>query len=218
MDVVHVQTHSCEHCQKIIFDLRHQFEEVEKAVLDLQDQIEDETFSQPKTAEENHVNMAAKGVLFDVTYPELCAGAAAGCRLFCWIVDDEWISQETIHSIARRDMPIDDPSSIIGWAFRDSSLWFAEWLPEPDPEHTLAKILPSPEHSLERCRLWASTYQKTGNPLDIEYIQFFGLWDPVSQKIVYRTRHGLEAFAQPEDPSSQTISNRPISKYPASSL
>jgi len=72
--------------------------------------------------------MAEKGALFDVTFGELCTGAAAGCQLFNWIMDDEWISRETIQSLARRDMIIDDPNQKLGWAFRDSSLWFDGWL------------------------------------------------------------------------------------------
>ena len=161
--------------------------------------------------------MAEKGALFDVTFGELCTGAAAGCQLFNWIMDDEWISRETIHSILRRDKPIDDPNQAVGWAFRDASLWLHECLGEPCPENTLHKIRPSLGDTLNQCRLWASTYQATGNPLEIEFIEFFGLWDPVTQKIVYRTRHGLQAFAQPEDPSSSTVSNRPIARYPGSS-
>ena len=114
-------------------------------------------------------------------------------------------------------MIIDDPNEETGWAFRDPSLWVRRWLGEPCPENTLHKICPSLGDSLNQCRLWASTYQGTGNPLDIELIQFFGLWDPVTQKITYRTRHGFQAFAQSEDPSSSTVSNRPIARYSGSS-
>jgi len=220
MDVVHLQTHSCDQCQKIVFDLRQEFEKAMKAVYDLKDQLEKGTLGakpKPESTEKDEENMAEKGVLFDVTFGKLCTGAAAGCQLFSWIVDDEWISRETIHSIARMDIPIDDPNQKLGWVFRDSSLWFDGWLPEPCPENTLHKIRPSLGDSLNDCRLWASTYQGNGNPLDIEFIQFFGLWDPVTQKIVYRTRHGFQAFAQPEDPSSNTVSNRPIARDPGSS-
>ncbi|KAI1310418.1 heterokaryon incompatibility protein-domain-containing protein [Xylaria venustula] len=161
--------------------------------------------------------MAERGALFDVTFSEFCAGADAGCQLFRWITDDEWISRETIHSIARKDLNIDDPNNKLGWAFRDSSLWLMEWLGEPCPENTLHKIRPNLGDSLDQCRLWASTHQSTGNPLDIEFIEFFGLWDPVTQKIVYRTRHGFQAFTHAEDPAAGTISNRPVARLPGSS-
>ena len=213
MDVVQFQLHSCDQCQKVVFDLRHQFE------VDLEDILERGTSGanpQPKTNQKDEMNMAEKGALFDVTFGELCTGAAAGCQLFNWIMDDEWISRETIHSIAQRDMIIDDPNQIPGWAFRDGSLWVHRWLGEPCPDNTLHKMRPSLGDSLDQCRLWASTYQGTGNPLDIELIQFFGFWDPVTPKIVYRTRHGFQAFAQSEDPSSSTVSNRPIARYPGS--
>ena len=219
MDTVQFQTHTCDHCQKVIFDLRDEFERSAKAVFDLQDQLESGAFGvnpQSENNQKDETNMAERGELFNVTFDELCTGAAAGCQLFNWITDAEWISRETIHSLARKDMPIDDPNHKVGWSFRDSSLWFEGWLGEPCPENTLHKIRPSRGDSLDQCRLWASTYQSTGNPLDIEFIQFFGLWDPITQKIVCRTRHGFQAFAEPGNPSSTTVSNRPIARYPGS--
>ncbi|MCJ1401284.1 hypothetical protein MMC11_004496 [Xylographa trunciseda] len=220
MDVVQVQTHSCDQCQKVIFDLRHEFEKTVKALFDLKDKLDKGTLYanlQPETNQEDETNMAEKGALFDVTFGELCTGAATGCQLFNWIMDDEWISRETIHSLAQKDMVINDPNEKLGWSFRNSSLWVDQWLGEPCPENTLLKIRPSLGESLNQCRLWASTHQDTGNPLDIGFIRFFGLWDPVTQKIVCRTRHGFQAFATPEDPSSSTVSNRPIARYPGSS-
>jgi len=219
MDVAQFQAHSCDQCQKIIFDLRPEYEKSAKALSDAMHRLERGTLGAnplPETRQKDENNMAEKGALFDVTFGELCSGAEVGCLLFSWIVDDEWISRKTIHSLAQRDMIIDDPNNQLGWAFRDSSLWVDEWLGEPCPENTLRKIRTSLGDSLNQCRLWASTYQGTGSPLDIEFIQFFGLWDPVTQKIVYRTRHGLQAFARPEDPSSSTVSNRPIERYPGS--
>ena len=221
MDVVQFRLHSCDQCQKVIFDLRHESEELDKALLDLEDKLMKGTLGKnlfPEINKNDEANMAEKGALFDVTLYELCNGAAAGCQLFNWIMDDEWISRETIHSHAHRDLPIDDPEQTLGWAFRDSSLWLDDWLGEPSPENTLHKIHASLGDSLNECRLWASTYQGTQEPLDIEHIQFFGLWDPVTRKIIYRTRHGFQAFAQPEDPSSSTVSNRPIARYPGSSI
>ena len=106
--------------------------------------------------------MAEKGALFGVTLRELCAGAAAGCQLFNWIMDDERISREAIHSLARRDLPIDDPNSKFGWAFPDSSLWVDTWLPEPCPENTSHTALPALGDSLDHYRLCASTYQGIG--------------------------------------------------------
>ena len=135
---------------------------------------------------------------------------------FTWILDDECISHKAVHDLARRDLPIDEPGTL-GWAFRDSSLWVDKWLPEPCPENTLRKIRPSLGGPLSQCRLWASTYQGSGNPLDIKFFQFFGLWDPVTQKLVYRTRHGFQVFAHPDDPAAGSILNRPIGRYPGSS-
>ncbi|RYP56070.1 hypothetical protein DL771_012133 [Monosporascus sp. 5C6A] len=220
MDGAQFQPHSCDWCKRVVFDLRDGYKKSTKALLGLKEQLENGTLgTEPpeESSQRDKENMAERGALFDVTFGEFCTGAAAGCLLFKWIVDDEWISQETIHGHARKHMIIDDPNNQLGWAFRDSSFWVHEWLGEPCPENTLHAIRPDIRDSLDQCRLWASTYQGTGNPLDIEFIQFFGLWDPASQKIVYRTRNGFQAFAQPEDPSSSAVSNRPINMFPGSS-
>jgi hypothetical protein len=221
METVQFQQHSCAECQRLVIDLRESFEESAKTLLDVHEQLKEGTFftkPRPKRDVSDDANMAKRGLLFDVTLDELCAGATAGCRLFNWLLDDEWISREAIHNLVRRDIPIDDPNPIHPTykLFRDSSLWVAEWLPERCPDNTLRKILPSLGGSLDQCRLWASKYQGTGNPVDIEFFRFFGLWDPVTQKIVYRTRHGFQVFAHPEDPAAGTVSNRPIARYPGS--
>ncbi|KAF2965667.1 hypothetical protein GQX73_g7873 [Xylaria multiplex] len=44
---------------------------------------------QAETEQQDETNMAEKGALFDITVDELCTGAAAGCRLFSWIMGDE---------------------------------------------------------------------------------------------------------------------------------
>jgi len=74
-------------------------------------------------------------------------------KLFGWIMDDEWVSREEIHSIARRHMPIDGLNDQLGWVLRDSSLWFDAWLPAASPDKTLHKLLPCLGDSLDQCRL-----------------------------------------------------------------
>jgi hypothetical protein len=108
--------------------------------------------------------------------------------------------QSLASRLAHRDIPIDDPENKLGWAFRN----------------TLGSILPSVGDTLDQCRLWTSTYQGSGNPLDIEFFQFFGLWDPATQKIAYRTRHGFHIFTGSDDSAAYSISNRPIGLHPGS--
>ena len=57
------QTHSCDQCQKVIFDLRHKFEKAAKAVFDLEDQLKKGTFganAQPENNQKGETNMAEK--------------------------------------------------------------------------------------------------------------------------------------------------------------
>ena len=54
MDVVQFQTHSCDQCQKVIFDPRHEFEKSAKAGFNLEDQLEKGTLGtnpQPETSQ-----------------------------------------------------------------------------------------------------------------------------------------------------------------------
>ena len=214
-----IETHSCKRCSNIIVDLRAEYVRSSKALYELQEQLEKGTLGKEKpkpASDEDEEDMSRKGALFNVTYRELCDGAEAGCRFFNKLMNNEWISREAIHAIARKEIDIDNPSNKLGWAFRDSSLWFAGWLPEVDTANTLLRLRPILGDSVDRCRLWASTYQGSGNPLDIELIQFFGLWNPDSKKIVYRSRNSFQVFTHAEDFASHTISNRPIAKYPGS--
>ncbi|KAK4967995.1 hypothetical protein LTR42_010325 [Elasticomyces elasticus] len=214
-----IETHSCTLCSKVIVDLRAEYVRSTKVLHDLHAQLKNGTLGneEPKhEANKDDDDMSRKGALFDVTYRELCDGADAGCHLFKTIMGDEWISREAIHATARKELDIDNPSNKLGWAIRDSSLWYEGWLPEVHATNTLLNLRPILEDSIDTCRLWASTYEGTGNPLDIEFIQFFGLWDPASKKIIYRARSSFQVFTHAEDLASSTISNRPIAKYPGS--
>ena len=219
METPQLETHSCRLCSNVIFDLRTEFLRSSKALLRLQEQLDNGTLgkeeSKPAHGEDGE-DMSRKGALFNVTFKELCKGADAGCHFFNRLMDDEWFSRETIHAIARKELDIDNPSNKLGWAFRDSSLWVDSWLPEVNAANTLFKLRPLLGTSVDECLLWASTYQGSGNPLDIEFIQFFGLWDPVSKKIIYRARSSFQVFALDEDLASTVISNRPIAKHPSS--
>ncbi|KAM7194690.1 Heterokaryon incompatibility protein (HET) domain containing protein [Naviculisporaceae sp. PSN 640] len=218
MDPIHFQTHSCDNCQKLVFDLCEDYVQSAKRVIELAEQIDNGTFPKPRedTPEEEHEDMSRKGVLFSITLDQLWA-AADGCKFFNTLLDDEWISRDAIHSNARKDLPIDDPTVKLGWAFRDSSLWLEEWQGEPVPENTLRNLCPGRRDALKECRLWASQYQSMGNPLDIEIVRFFGLWDPETKKILYRTRHGFHVFTHSSDPAAEVISTRPIVRFPGSS-
>lgn len=218
METVQVSLHSCDYCQMVVFDLNPKFERLAKYLHALKDQMDRGAFGKEPLPEngEKEEDMASKGSLFDITYDDLCAGAAAGCQFSKSLMEDEWISRVEIQDNARRYLDIDNPDSV-GWRFRDSSLWLEDFLPEANTGNTLQRINEKLGDSLHASRLWASMYQGTQNLLDIEYIQLFGLWDPDSRKIICRTRHSFQVYADPENPASDYISNRPIAKDPGSS-
>jgi hypothetical protein len=218
MESVQVNLYSCDYCQKVVFDINPEFERLTTYLYALKDQVNRGALWKEPLPEsgEQEEDMASRGQLFDITYDDLCAGAANGCQFFKDLMEDEWISRVEIQNNARRHLDIDNPDSV-GWGFRDSSLWLEDLLPEANPENTLQKINEKLEESVHTCCLWASTYQGTSSPLDIEYIQFFGLWDPDSRKIICRARHSFQVYAHPDDPASDYVSNRPIARYPGSS-
>ena len=218
METLQVNLHSCAYCQKVVFDLVPESERTATYLLALKDQMNRGVLGReplPDRGRRDEENMGDRSPLFDITYDDLSAGAAAGCDFFKNLMEDEWISRVEIQNNARRDLDIDNPDSV-GWGFRDSSLWVDTWMPKENPENTLLKINEKLGDSLHACRLWASQYQGTGNPLDIEFVHFFGLWDPDTRKIICRARHSFQVYAHSDDPAADYVSNRPIARYPGS--
>ena len=95
-------------------------------------------------------------------------------------------------------------------------MWVQQFLGDPQPHSTLRNMDLEQSSKLDHHRLFASTHQTTGNALDITTIEFFGLWNPETRKIDYRTRHGFEVFTQPDNPAAHTVSTRPIECDPGS--
>jgi hypothetical protein len=73
MTFFHFQTHSCEHCQRMVIDVSH----FQKSDRDQDD-------------------MANTGALFDLNFEDILSGATAGCMMCAWILDDECVSREAV--------------------------------------------------------------------------------------------------------------------------
>jgi hypothetical protein len=94
MATVQVNFHSCDYCQKVVFDLNPEFERSSKYLLALKDQIDRGAWGKEGLPEsgEDKADLASRGLLFDITYDDICAGAAAGCQFFKSLMEKEWIS------------------------------------------------------------------------------------------------------------------------------
>jgi hypothetical protein len=98
MESVQVNLHSCDYCQKVVFDIKLEFERLTTYLYALIDQVNRGALGKeplPKSGEQEE-DMASKGQLFDITYDDLCAGAANGCQFFKDLMEDEWISRVEI--------------------------------------------------------------------------------------------------------------------------
>lgn len=67
-------------------------------------------------------------------------------------------------------------------------------LKDPQPHIALRNLDLEQSSKLDHHRLFASTYQTTGNGLDVYTIELFGLWNPETCKIDYRIRHSFRVF------------------------
>ena len=160
--------------------------------------------------------MATKGALFDCTFKDVKTGAEIGCEFCAWFMDNEIISRESVIRHCPNDFPTSDPYWEVLDALQDSAMWIQKFLGDPQPHSALQNIDLEQSSKLDHHRLFASTYQSTGNALDIVSIEFFGLWNPETRKIDCRTRHGFEVFTQPDDPAAHRVSTRPIECDPGS--
>ena len=189
-----LQPHSCVHCQNIVVDLT----------------------GRARHREYQYGDMAAKGALFDCTFKDVKTGAEVGCKFCAWFMDDEFISRESVVSHSPNHLPTNDPYWNVLNILQDTAMWVQQFLGDPQPHSTLRNIDLEQSSRLDHHRLFASTYQASGNLLDIDTIGFFGLWNPEPRKIDCRTRHGFEVFTQPDDPAAHMVSTRPIECDPGS--
>ena len=189
-----LQPHSCVHCQNIVVDLT----------------------GRARHREYQYGDMAAKGALFDCTFKDVKTGAEVGCKFCAWFMDDEFISRESVVSHSPNHLPTNDPYWNVLNILQDTAMWVQQFLGDPQPHSTLRNIDLEQSSRLDHHRLFASTYQASGNLLDIDTIGFFGLWNPETRKIDCRTRHGFEVFTQPDDPAAHMVSTRPIECDPGS--
>jgi Heterokaryon incompatibility protein (HET) len=86
-----------------------------------------------------------------------------------------------------------------------------------DPDNTLRMLSAASSSDMEDFRLYGKTHCG-GSDKDILEIEFFGLCDPTSQTLVYRTKNGLQVFASDGNPAALEIETRPIESVVSSPL
>ncbi|KAI3329247.1 heterokaryon incompatibility protein-domain-containing protein [Xylariaceae sp. AK1471] len=134
-------------------------------------------------------NMSQDKVVFDFTFRDLLSAAADGCGLCSWILNGEAISRQLLQ---------ESPYIVEDSHMIDHSTY--ELLARVDDEN-LDYRQPS---LLEAVR-----------SRDILCIRYFGLWDPRTKLIPYRTASSLQSFTCEQDTAAVYLSTRPIENKPS---
>jgi hypothetical protein len=130
-------------------------------------------------------------VVFDFMFSDLKHAAEEGCTLSRWILDSECIH----HSQMADMLPEDHPNQEVLKVLKDRAVYIDDFLGPSRPENTLRQQAESQSGKLDNFLLLAVTHHNPGYPLDISDIQFFGLCNPQTRQIIYRTRHGFKVIA-----------------------
>ena len=190
MAPLNLQPHSCSYCQTLVLDFSGQ---------------------EPRM----RGDMAKNGVLFSCTYSDIIQGADRGCQFYSWLLEEEVISRDTVLRCSPNDLPRNDPFWNVLDALQDSAMWVPEYLGEALPRNSLRHIEPRVSVHLKDHRLIATTNLQARSRVDVQRLEFFGLWNPETTKIDYRTRHGFEVFTDSDNPAARTVTTRPIEGNPA---
>jgi len=161
MAPVQLNTHSCEHCQRIVLG-KHLVE-----------------------SKNHHKDKDEDKALLHFTFNDLRNGDEYGCKLCLWILDDECISRDDAVTWGVGNSQIDN--SEMKEVLISSAMWIPSFYPS-SPEKTLRAVLAQDADKFEGCCLFLGTSERG---YDLLNIKFFGLWNNAAKHIVCRTRHGF---------------------------
>jgi hypothetical protein len=190
MAPVQFQPHACDHCRGLVVEADH---------------------SATNNANRVQSDMGWDKIHFNMTFRELKSAAAEACSLCRWILDGEAVSRPEIG---------DEDFEKYGSAVR---LLMAGY--DDDPESTHGSLLHAVRDrgaEVDEYLVVAATNPPFRNGMsftpNILCIQYFGLLDPQSMLMRYRTRKGLQLFAPAGDVSARQLSTRPVENQPARCL
>ena len=128
-------------------------------------------------------------VHFDYTVSDIPAAALDGCSFFTWLLDEEWVHRSAIVDAFReRALRTRGSLGVLLKAIESATVRIGHTMPAPNAANTLRRnIEDSEDDRLDSLRLIC--FLKSSRD-----IEFFGLWDPVSKEITYRTRNGFSIF------------------------
>ncbi|KAJ8126757.1 hypothetical protein O1611_g6883 [Lasiodiplodia mahajangana] len=159
-------------------------------------------------------------LIFNITFRDLLAASADGCQLCSWILNAGAISRQRLQaSLELRDH---------GHTIEPSDVKFLAHEDDEDPtclRSSLLEAVHSRSSEIQDYILVAATdppfniglederFQK-----DLYSIQYFGLCNPRTNLVLYRTVSSLQIFTTEQDPAAQVVSTRPIQNEPSQCL
>ncbi|PIA89190.1 hypothetical protein CB0940_06888 [Cercospora beticola] len=190
-----LRPHSCEHCEKIVFDRTIR---------------PPPPSNSPRTWDDLHdsndADLRAR-TLPDFTLAHLLEGSEDGCELCSWILNDECITLETIAGLC--SWIADD---MLRKSMEQASMWVTSLIPSTPEQTTRALANEKPKDFEKMCLFLGAKIDA-----DILRVEFFGLWDPDGNQIVCRTRHGFRVQVPEDSPAAAYVTTRPIDDEAGSS-
>jgi hypothetical protein len=175
MAPIELTGHSCHHCRRLVFAPSEKRKAEEAEGSDTKNDKND-----------NH-----HGIYFDFRASDITLAAASGCNLCNWILDCEYTHRSDIVSQFTTGHYTNPDMFKVILALQDAAMGIDEFLGPRESGKILRKAENYLSGELDNYVLFASTYQGSGNILDIFDVQYFGWCDPKAKKVIYRTRNGF---------------------------
>ncbi|KAK3326158.1 heterokaryon incompatibility protein-domain-containing protein [Apodospora peruviana] len=206
MAPVEFHSHSCEHCQRLIIEAT--------------DWTSNDAAT-PKTQDPRDMSWN-KIVFGSFTLQDLNKAAAERCALAQWMLDGE--------SISRRRMlgfHVTGNEEDMGEDFDQATYAMVIQAYDDDPSFRHASLVSAVQDRDDGVEIDDYILVADTNPAfkvgmgytqDVLCIEYFGLMDPQSKVIPYRTLRGLQLFTHPCNPAARDLSTRPIENQPTTCI
>lgn len=163
-------------------------------------------------------DMTQDKLVFPITFRDLITASADRCDLCHWILNGKAISRRSLQ----------DSSNYGGkdrGAMDRSAYELLARVDDENPECAHASLLEAIRNLKAEIRQYV-LIAATNPPIirvgqskqDIQCIRYFGLCDPHTKLVLYRTVNGLQLFTGEQDPAAAVLSTRPIANQPSEGL
>ncbi|KAI1757658.1 heterokaryon incompatibility protein-domain-containing protein [Xylaria castorea] len=193
--------HSCQHCERMV---------IECTTAGAHDVIQSLS----------GCDMIRGKLIFDTTFRDLLVASSDGCQLCRWILNAKTISRQLLQA---------SPELLDhGHRVEPSDLKYLAHADDEDPNclrPSLLEAVHGQGSEIQDYILIAATDPSfigfggaEGFQKDLYSLRYFGLCDPRTKLILYRTMSSLQIFTTEQNPAAKIISTRPIQNEPSQCL